>query len=432
MPSLLLAALLLAADPPKAPPARTVEEVAAAARKTVVVVTVTGRDAKRKGLGTGFVLSADGLIATNFHVIDEGRPIAVELADGKRHDVTAVVAADRNLDLAVLRIDAKGLTPLELGDSDKLKDGQPVVAVGNPLGLRHSVVSGVVSGRREIDGRPMIQVAIPLERGNSGGPLLDLQGRVQGVLTIKSLVTANLGFAVPANALKPLLAKPHPIPMSRWLTIGALDPDEWAPLFGARWRQRAGRITVEGEGWGFGGRSLCLSKRPVPEKPFEAAVTVRLDDEAGAAGLVFHADGKDRHYGFYPTGGRLRFVRFEGPDVLSWNILREVNSPQYHPGEWNTLKVHVEKDRIRCFVNDHLVLESDDTGLTGGRVGLAKFRDTKAEFKGFQVAKQIAPLAPPAEVARRVVKAVEAIAPHGPPNSGLVDRLAHRAPASLA
>ena len=196
----------LRADAPKD---KTVEQLAVSVRPSIVVITAPGRDGSREGLGTGFVVAADGLIATNLHVIGEGRPITVELADGKRYTPKFVHAVDRTLDLAVLRIDAKGLTPLELGDSDSLKDGQDVVAIGNPRGLKHSVVAGVVSGRRELDGRNMIQIAIPIEPGNSGGPLLDRAGRVHGILTIKSLVTPNLGFAVPVNALKPLLAKPN-------------------------------------------------------------------------------------------------------------------------------------------------------------------------------------------------------------------------------
>src|SRR5262249_61041500 len=144
-----------------------------------------------------------------------------------------------------------------------------------------------------------------VEGGNSGVPLVDLEGRVHGIITMKSAVTENLGFAVPITPTKPLLAKPNPVAMAKWLTIGALDPEDWQTLLGSRWRQRAGRIIVEGYGFGFGGRSLCLSKRPAPEVPFELQVTVKLDDEAGAAGLVFHADGGGKHYGFYPTrGGR--------------------------------------------------------------------------------------------------------------------------------
>src|SRR6185503_3094611 len=88
--------------------------------------------------------------------------------------------------------------------------------------------------------------------------------------------------------------------MDNWLTIGALDPRRWEPLGGSRWKQRAGRIQVSGAGSGFGGRSLCLAKAEPPAEPFEAAVSVKLDDEAGAAGLVFGGDGDQRHYGFYP------------------------------------------------------------------------------------------------------------------------------------
>src|SRR5581483_2923184 len=356
--------------------ASSVEELAKKVRPSIVAIRVTGRDGRQEGLGTGFVVSADGLIATNRHVLGEGRPLRVETADGKSHDVKTIHAADRKLDLAILRIDATGLTPLELGDSTTLKEGQAVMAVGNPHGLRHSVVAGVVSGVRTIEDRPMIQLAIPIEPGNSGSPLLDMNGRVHGILTIKSLVTPNLGFAVAINALKPLLKKPDPVPMSAWLTIGALDREEWQIKFGGQWRQRAGRILAEGTGRGFGGRSLCLSRRELPALPCEIAVTVRLHDESGAAGLVFYADGEDKHYGFYPSGGKLRLSRFDGPDVFTWNVLEQKESPHYRPGEWNTLRVRLEKGRIRCFVNDHLVLSSTDDVYTTGRVGLAKFRDT--------------------------------------------------------
>jgi regulator of sirC expression with transglutaminase-like and TPR domain len=432
LPAFALVAALIAAPLPAAElPAKTVEQLTEMAQKSVVVVRYTGRDGKQQGLGTGFIISPDGLIATNLHVIGEARPVSVQLADGKRYDATEVYATDRAADLAVVRIPAKGLPALELGDSDALKQGQAVVAFGNPRGLEHSVVSGVVSGRRDIDGRSMIQLAIPIEPGNSGGPLLDMKGRVQGILTLKSLVTENLGFATPVKALKPLLRKPNPVPMANWLTIGALDPAEWQPLFGAHWRQRAGRIQVDGMGSGFGGRSLCLWRRPLPPVPYEVAVTVRLDDESGAAGLVFHADGGDRHYGFYPTGGQFRLVRFEGPDVFSWKILEQVHSPHYRPGDWNTIKVRVEKDKILCYVNDHLLVESTDTGSTGGQVGLAKFRDTQAEFKNFQVAAKIAPAAVSAGVANRVLKRVESIDPSGPVRQEQVGALAPDAPASV-
>jgi serine protease Do len=402
----------------------TVEQLAESARKSVVVIMFAGRDGKQQGLGTGFVLSKDGLIATNLHVIGEARPITVQLPDGKRHEVTAVHASDRHLDLAIIKVNAKNLTRLELGDSDALKNGQAVVALGHPRGLEYSVVSGVVSGRRDVEGTKMIQLAIPIEQGNSGGPVLDMQGRVVGVITMKSLVTANLGFAVPINKLQPLLARPNPIAMERWLTIGALDKTEWKPLFGGRWRQRAGRIHAEGMGGGFGGRTLCLSQQPVPKIPYEIAVTVKLGDETGAAGLVFHADGGDKHYGFYPSNGKMRFVRFEGSDVFSWKILHDEPTEHYKPGDWNTFKVRVDKSRILGYVNDHLVLESDDRGLESGSVGLAAFRGTPAEFKHFQLADKIVTTRAPDDMIARVRKLLDSLPATKPLPPKLAEKLA--------
>jgi serine protease Do len=413
-------------------PARTVEELARAARPSVVVIRVTGRGGKKDGLGSGFVVSPDGLIATNLHVLGEARPFEVQTADGKRHKVTAVHASDRSLDLALLRVETKGLPALELGDSDTLRDGQAVVALGHPRGLQHSVVSGVVSGRPKVEGKTMIQLAMPIEQGNSGGPVLDTQGRVRGIVTLKSQVTPNLGFAMPVNALKALLKKPNPVPLARWITIGTLSPDDWTLVFDGRWRQRNGTITADGLGQGFGGRSLCLSRRPPPPVPFEVSVAVRLNDEAGAGGLVFHADGGDKHYGFYPSAGQMRLSRFAGPDVFSWKVLHQKPSPHYRPGEWNVLKVRVEKGRILGYVNDRLVVESEDDAFTAGKVGLAKFRNTRVEFKNFRVGDKLPPSTPPAEVVARVTKAVTDLPAEAKPEGALVERMLPDAPASLA
>lgn len=409
-----------------------VEQLAKHARDAVVEVTVTGRRGTQVALGTGFVVSPNGLIATNLHVIAEARPITVKTTDGRKYAVETVHASDRKLDLALLKIEAKGLQILPLGDSDAAEDGQAVVALGNPYGLTNSVVSGVISGRREIEGRRMLQLAIPIETGNSGGPLLDMHGHVLGLLTMKSQYTANLGFAMPVTALKKLIEKPNPVPMDRWLTIGALDPEEWSPRLGAVWRQRSGRISASGRGSGFGGRSFCLSYTELPEVPYELAVTVRLDDERGAAGLLFHSDDGDRHYGFYPSGARMRLTRFDGPDILTWTILTTKFSPHYRPGDWNTLKVRVESDRFLCYVNDELVVESADRGLVAGKVGLAKFRDTEAEFKNFRIAKEIAPDTLDPEVVARIEKLIGEVDVEGPPKRDTVTSLLPEGRASVS
>jgi regulator of sirC expression with transglutaminase-like and TPR domain len=259
-----------------------------------------------------------------------------------------------------------------------------------------------------------------------------MHGRVLGVMTIKSLVTANLGFAVGVNALRALLAKPNPVPMSAWLTIGTLDPDEWTPRGGGSWRRRAGRILGEGAGSGIGGRSLCLSRRKVPALPFEASVSVRLGDETGAAGLVFHADGGDKHYGFYPSNGSLRLTRFDGPDVFTWRVLKQQPSPHYRPGEWNTLKVRLEKGRVRCFVNGQPAFDVEDGGLTGGQVGLARFRETVAEFKAFRVGKEVRPEANPPGLPAALDKALKGLPEAGPARPELLGKHSAGGAATLA
>jgi serine protease Do len=400
-------------------------------RKSVAVITFVGRDGAQQGLGSGFVISPDGLIATNMHVLGDARPVKVKLADGKEHAVTSVHASDRPLDLAVVKIEATGLPALELGDSDSLKQGQAVLAIGNPLGLDYSAVTGIVSATREVEGRQMIQLAIPIEPGNSGGPLFDMEGRVHGLLTMKSLLTANLGFAVPINSLKPLLAKPNPIPMSRWLTIGTLPERDWIVPLGGAWRRRGAIIAAEEGGAGFGARSLCLSQQEVPERPYDVAVTVKLDDESGAAGLVFCSDGKDRHYGFYPSAGKLRLTRFDGPDVFSWQVLHDRPSRHYRTGDWNTLRVHLEDGKIQCFVNEQLVIESSDQEFKTGKAGLAKFRQTKAEFKDFRLGRDLASIAVPVELRERITRLTESVTLREELNEELMTTLAEKPDGSM-
>lgn len=417
-----------------AKPTDNIESVEALVKRTlpsVVIIRGAGRDGRENGLGTGFIISADGLIATNFHVIGEGRRFSVQTADGRRLEPLAVHASDRHVDLAVIRVDAKDLKPLPLGDAANVDAGREVVVLGNPQGLAHSVTKGVVSGSREIDAMPVLQLAIPIEPGNSGGPTLDRQGRVLGIVTMKSLVTDNLGFAVKVDALKALLAQPNTVTMERWLTIGALDPRRWEVSGGAQWRQRAGRIQVSGSGAGIGSRSLCLAKADAPEGTFELVAGVKLDDESGAAGLAFAGDGDEMHYGFYPSGGRLRFVRFEGPDVYSWRVLDERPSDAYLPGDWNRLKVRVEDGRARCYVNGKLVFDHELGETAGRRAGLVKFRDTSAEFRQFALGKEVPDFEPSENVLAAVAKLRSELPTHGAAPSELVTPLLPDAPAGV-
>lgn len=377
------------------------EALAERARQSLVVVRATDRTGSDSGLGTGFVIEG-GLIATAHHVIGDGREIRVELPGGKLVPVVEVFASSSRLDLAILRVADLQLPALSLSADDRTPQGREVVALGHPEGFRNSIVSGVISGHQDIEGVEMLQLAMSIERGNSGGPVLDRQGAVVGIVTRKSALQDKLGFAVPVRLLRELKADPNPVLMSRWSTIGALDPAQWTVLFGGNWRQRAGRLQVSGEGAGFGGRTLCVSRAEVPAFPYDIRVLVRLEDESGAAGLVFHSDEGDRHYGFYPSAGNLRLTRFDGPDVNSWTILHNQPHDAWRAGQWNTLTVRVQEDVLQCFVNEALVVESRDVVLPKGRPGLASFRGTSAEFRRFEVGRDLLPVRADSQGAARL------------------------------
>jgi S1-C subfamily serine protease len=155
--------------------------------------------------GSGFIISSDGFILTNDHVIDQAQDIQVALGDG-RLVKAELKGTDPSTDIAVLKIYENGLRPLSLADSDLLQVGQIAIAIGNPLGLQHSVTAGVVSalGRtlRANNGRmidDVIQTDAALNPGNSGGPLVNSQGRAIGVNTATIASAQGLCFAVSSN-----------------------------------------------------------------------------------------------------------------------------------------------------------------------------------------------------------------------------------------
>jgi serine protease Do len=162
---------------------------------------------KQQGLGSGVIVSADGYILTNNHVVDGADEVKVTLDAGKREFVAEIVGRDPKTDLAVLKIDAKDLTAVTLGDSDALEVGDVVLAIGNPFGIGQTVTSGIVSatGRGGLgieDYEDFIQTDAAINPGNSGGALVDAEGRLIGINTaIYSRTGGNvgLGFAIPVN-----------------------------------------------------------------------------------------------------------------------------------------------------------------------------------------------------------------------------------------
>jgi serine protease Do len=166
----------------------------------------------QQGVGSGFVISSDGYILTNNHVIDDATQIKIKLSDGKEYDAK-VVGRDPKTDLALLKAEgASNLHALQLGDSDSLKVGNWVVAIGSPFGLEQTVTAGIVSAKGRVIGSGpydnFIQTDASINPGNSGGPLLNTEGQVIGINTAifsQSGGNVGIGFAIPVNMAKEIV-----------------------------------------------------------------------------------------------------------------------------------------------------------------------------------------------------------------------------------
>ncbi|HEX8940579.1 MAG TPA: trypsin-like peptidase domain-containing protein [Candidatus Limnocylindrales bacterium] len=203
-----------------------IAQVAATTKPSVVTIASEGAtgfspfSVPTSGVGSGIVVSADGLILTNDHVVAGSQSLTVTFADGRQVSATVVVA-DAAHDLAVIRANATGLTPAKLGESASLTVGQLAIAIGSPLGtFTDTVTQGIVSGLdRSIDVTSetvrgatthlsgLIQTDAAINPGNSGGPLLDSSGRVIGIVTAQAGDAQGVGFAIPIDAASSLLSR---------------------------------------------------------------------------------------------------------------------------------------------------------------------------------------------------------------------------------
>jgi serine protease Do len=278
----------------------TFADLAARADPAVVFVTTlqerTGNSGRRRiigeGLGSAFVYDKDGLILTNNHVIEGASDIRVTF--GKTREMEAkIVGRDPPTDIAVLRVDAKELPSLELGNSEAVRVGDWVVAIGNPFGLSHTVSAGIVSAKgrtgNDVPGLGdragyynFLQTDASINPGNSGGPLLDIQGRVVGINTAIRARANNIGFAVPIDMVKALLPQ--------LLKHGKVRRSAVGLHVGPVLSEDAARLGIDD-------RSGALVLRVIPGEPADRA-GLKPDD------VIVALDGK----------------AIEGPEQLRWDV----------------------------------------------------------------------------------------------------------------
>jgi len=208
------------------------------------------RDFKQRSLGSGFIIDKDGYIVTNNHVIDNADKIVVILNDEKEFEAQ-IVGRDKNTDLALIKIESNhNLSVLRFGDSDALKVGQWVLAIGNPFGLEQTVTAGIVSAKGRVIGSgpydDFIQTDASINPGNSGGPLLNMKGEVVGINTAIVAGGQGIGFAIPVNLAKNIIVqlKSTGEVTRGWLGVGIQDiSEEVAEYYGIK--EKKGVLVTE-------------------------------------------------------------------------------------------------------------------------------------------------------------------------------------------
>ena len=267
------------------------------------VVQIAVNFDRGRGVGTGVVLDSTGLILTNWHVVEDAKMITVAFDDGSIVE-GEFFRRDPQLDLAIVRVDHSGLQPANFGDSEQLKIGEDVVAIGHALGLRGgpTVSKGVVSALdRTLVGHPrgdltgLIQTDAAINEGNSGGPLVNMFGEVVGINTAKINIGDRIGFAINMNAAKAAaysLIAQGPVPPPGFLGVGGIDVT----------RALAWAIGLP-VGEGFGVTSI------EPGSPAEEA-GIELDDIIVQMNETVITDGQDltEFLGEHPSGSNIKIM----------------------------------------------------------------------------------------------------------------------------
>jgi S1-C subfamily serine protease len=182
------------------------------AQRAVFLIVVSDARGREIGQGSGVVVSDDGKVITNYHVIDGANSAVIKFPNGAFFLIEGVLAADVQKDIAVLKASGSDFPTVAMGDSDKVQVGEEVVSIGSTLSLEATVSNGIISSIRELKDKhqSLFQTTAPISPGSSGGALLNMRGELIGITTAEMVGGQNLNFAVPINVVKPLLSASSP------------------------------------------------------------------------------------------------------------------------------------------------------------------------------------------------------------------------------
>ncbi|MEM8953555.1 MAG: serine protease [Verrucomicrobiota bacterium] len=359
---------------------------AAQVKKGFVTVYQYGVNGNRIGLAGGILLNDGEHVATCFHSIGLHRRVGIVTPNGKELYPKELVALDIPNDIAILRLPKKITGGLPLAQSDPAV-GAPIGAMGNPGGDREYFVTGVVAAPIEhFFDTPKIPLALAIEQGNSGGPVINSNGEVVGMVAAKDLERPGIGYATPTSKLSALLARPDPIPFKEWCKSARIDRKSWRPENKNLWSERVGRLVFQSHA-PEEPPHLCQATKQPSGKNGVALHTEVTSAAYACAGIAFDINTDGSHFAWIAAPGAVQLLHLPASAtgkratvIAQYGIAHDFPA---HGQQWTKLRIELAEDELRCFANDVLLHtspapETRHWGLHVSGGSHAEFKNTAA------------------------------------------------------